>query len=358
MSVDLEPNILSAPPEFTPGRADPAVAAALAFLARAQLPSGEIPVQASNDPRMRDRPADDPSIFPTALAAHSLAFAGEAARPILDRAHAFLLREMGSHGLWRHWTRDHPHWRSLPPDLDDTSCASAALARAGLAFPDNRPLLLANRDRRGLFLTWLVPRLRWTGAAHMRAILPGLLHPLTLALFFRKTSARPGDVDSVVNANALHYLRGAAGMDGVARWLVELLREGRESQSDKWYENPIVVRYFLSRALAPIAPEAGEIILARSEAAEPAGALEAALLACAFADWGRPAPSRLIGLIRSSQLPSGAWPAAAVYHGGRRRLPNGGFEPPHPDTPHWGSEALTSAFCVEALVRSGAAAAS
>ena len=356
MSGVLEPNILSDRAPAGPDRADEAVAAALSFLARAQLPSGEIPVQASLDPAMRDRPADDPSVFPTALAVHSLAFAGEQARPILDRAHAFLLREMNGLGLWRHWTRDHPHWRSLPPDLDDTSCASAALAAAGIAFPDNRAPLLANRDRRGLFRTWLVPRLRWSGPAHLRATLPALLHPLALLLFFRKTSARPGDVDAVVNANALRYLRGVAGLERVAGWLVELLRERRESQCDKWYDNPIVVRYFLSRALAGISPAAGEIVIARSEAAQPANALEAALLVCSLADWDRPAPSRLVGRILSDQLASGAWPAAPVYHGGRLRRAGGGFEPPHPDTPHWGSEALTTAFCVEALMRSGSAA--
>ena len=34
-------------------------------------------------------------------------------------------------------------------------------------------------------------------------------------------------------------------------------RPPRERSCDKWYDNPFVVRYFFSRALAPIAPEAG-----------------------------------------------------------------------------------------------------
>src|SRR6185436_12619440 len=117
-----------------------ALARGIAFLERSQLPTGELRVYASATP--------DPSVFPTAVAAHALSFAPEAAA-IRRRALDFLRAEMDARGLWKHWTRVHPHHGWLPPDLDDTACASAALARDGRAFPDNRPLLLANRDRRG-----------------------------------------------------------------------------------------------------------------------------------------------------------------------------------------------------------------
>lgn len=333
-------------------RASAALEAALRFVGDAQLPTGEIPVDATTDPEMRERLVPDPSVFPTALALHSLAFAGTASRGLVERGCRFLLHEMVQGGLWRHWVRAHPHYAQLPADLDDTSCASASLIRAGHAIPDNRAVLMANRTRRGMFLTWLVPRPRWTGAAHMRAVLPRLRHPAILFLFFRRTSARPGDVDAVVNANALHYLRGAPGLEPVVAELLRVLAEGREGEADKWYDNPIVVRYFLSRALVGIAPEAEDIIVERSEAAVPANALEAALLACTLADWGR-SRDRFIEHLLDAQLPSGAWPAAALYHGGRRRLPRGGFAAPHPDTPRWGSEALTTSFCIEALCRSG-----
>ena len=335
-------------------RASTALEAALRFVESVQLPTGEIPVDASTDPAMRERRVPDPSVFPTALAVQSLSFAGEAARHLVEPACRFLLREMGEGGLWRHWVREHPHHAELPPDLDDTSCASASLRRAGYAIPDNRAVVAANRTRGGLFLTWLVPQLRWTGRAHVRATLPRLRHPATLFLFFRRTSARPGDVDAVVNANALHYLRGTPGLEPVVAELLRVLAEGREAQADKWYDNPIVVRYFLSRALAGLAPEAERIVAGRSEAAAPATALEAALLACTLADWGRGGGDRLISYLLDTQLASGGWPAAALYHGGRRRLAAGGFAEPHPDTPRWGSEALTTCFCIEALCRSGA----
>jgi hypothetical protein len=93
------------------------------------------------------------------------------------------------------------------------------------------------------------------------------------------------------------------------------------------------------------------MLVRRSERALPANALEAAFLACTLADWSAAVPPRLVEQLLDSQLPSGGWPAGAVYHGGRRRLRGGGFAPPHPDTPNWGSEALSAAFAVEALSR-------
>jgi hypothetical protein len=303
-----------------------ALALGIAFLDRAQLPSGEFRVLASGSP--------DPAIFPTALAAHSLSFA-PGASVIRERALDFLLAEMDQPGLWRHWPRSHPHHDQLPPDLDDTSCASAALARAGRSFPDNRRLLLTNRNRAGLFYTWKLMREQY-------------LHPLALLFFFQRTSARPFDVDAVVNANALFYLGAIPETQSVVDHLLTVLREDRETSCDKWYDNPLVVWYFFSRALHDVAPEAGEIISKKIAAVAPTNALESALAACSLLYWNlEPAIEPVLG----SQMESGAWPSASMYHGGRARRRDGTFAEPHPDTPRWGSEELTTAFCIEALSR-------
>jgi hypothetical protein len=300
-----------------------AIDRAVAFLERSQLPTGELRVFASDKP--------DPSIFPTALAAYSLSFTPRAAK-VRDRALDFLLAEMEPRGLWKHWPREHPYHHQLPPDLDDTSCASVALVRAGRSFPDNRALLLKNRNRRGLFRTW-------------KLTLAQLRHPLISCAFFTKTSARPFDVDAVVNANALHYL---GDIPEVTRYLVRVLRENGEAHCDKWYESPFAIWYFFSRALQRNAPEAGELIVKKITATKPAGALDRALAICALRLWNQPADA---GPLLAQQLDSGAWPAAPLYHGGRARRRDGTFAPPHPDTPHWGSEELTTAFCIEALAR-------
>lgn len=300
--------------------------AAVAFLEQRQLASGELPVLAAGKP--------DPSIFPTALAAHSLSFA-PGAKNIRIRALDFLATEMAPRGLWKHWPRVHPYAHQLPPDLDDTSCASAALVAAGRTFPDNRARLLRNRDRRGLFRTWLLTRAQ-------------LRHPLTTAAFFTRTSAKPFDVDAVVNANVLLYLGRRTETEPVIAHLLDVLRTGGEITCDKWYERPFAVWYFFSRALRAAGAEAGENIMERMATAVPANPLEHALAICTSFDWNRPPD---LAPLLDTQLPSGAWPAAGLYHGGRKRLSRHSFAPPHPDTPWWGSEELTTAFCIEALSR-------
>ena len=330
------------------GAALEAVARALVFLESVQRPDGELPVFASTDPSLAEGCVPDPSIFPTALAAHSLACCPEA-EPIRKRALAFLDSEVDRHGLWRHWTREHPHASQLPPDLDDSSCAAAALADPR-RLAGNREILLGNRRGDGLFLTWVLPRLLKGGAVHRRAAWPQLRHLATLVLFFRRTSAAPGDVDAVVNANALFRLGGFEGREKVARFLLDALREGREESCDKWYENPFAIWYFFSRALGGD-PAAAGLILDRLGTARPVGAMERALALCTELNCGRrPAAGAIEGLL-ALQSRDGSWPRSALYHGGRARLPGGGFAPRHPDTPHWGSEALTTAFCIEALSR-------
>lgn len=332
-------------------RVHTAIERGIAFLERSQRPSGELRVCTSRDPAMAGAVAPDPSVFPTALMAHSLSFAPGAAA-VRERALGFLLAESDRNGLWRHWTREHPHHRELPPDLDDTACASAALSHSGRAFVDNRELLLANRDGRGLFFTWITLRPRWNPSpAHRKVTLAQLRHAPTLYFFFRRTSAAPEDVDAVVNANVLFYLGAVPETRPVVDHLMDVLRAGRETACDKWYENPFAVWYFFSRALSTVAPEAGEIIVDQLASARPASVLDAALAACSLLYWERlPCENAIAGLL-SAQLDSGAWPRAALYHGGRARLRDGSFAAPHPDTPHWGSEELTTACCIEATAR-------
>ena len=298
-----------------------ALARGVAFLRRVQLPSGELPVLASGKP--------DPSVFPTAVMAHSLSFAPDAS-DLRQRALDFLEAEMQPGGVWKHWPRIHPQHAFLLPDLDDTACASAVLTRAGRILPDNRALILKNRNRRGLFRTWL---LRYR-------------HPLAMFAFFTRTSAKPFDADAVVNANVLFYL---GEIPKVVEHLLAVLRENRERHCDKWYDNPFVVWYFFARALHGISGEARDLIAKKIAAATPANALEHALAACALLYLGHNAD---LEILLQTQLPSGAWPAAPVYHGGRARNRDGTFSEPHPDTPYWGSEAWTTAFAVEALARS------
>lgn len=309
------------------GNYDDAVARGISFMEANQLASGEVPVYANG--------SLDPSVFATAAAAHALSYATEA-DVVRQRALDFLQRECDDRGLWKHWTSEHPQHALIPPDLDDTSCASAALTSAGRSMPDNKRMLLANRrSRDGLFRTWKI------GERELR-------HPLALYAFFHRTSAKPLDVDSVVNANVLFYLGHIPETRSVVPHLLRVLREDRERACDKWYDNPFVVWYFFSRAMRGAAPEAGAIITSKVRASTPSNALDRALAACAMLDWNESPDVRpLVG----GQLASGAWPAAALYHGGRELRRDGTYGEPHPDAPRWQSQELTTAFCIEALAR-------
>jgi hypothetical protein len=172
-----------------------------------------------------------------------------------------------------------------------------------------------------------------------------------LYAFFRSTSAKPYDIDAIVNANCLFALGKFPGYEKVVNHLVAVLRSNSETTCDKWYDNPFVIWYFFSRALSATTPEAGNLITERIKSSAPSNALEAALSAASLAYWRvRPEDKSIEGLL-DQQLDQGCWPRAGFYHGGRERLRAGGFAPQHPDTPHWGSEALTTAFCLEVLAK-------
>lgn len=330
---------------------DDAIRRAVDFLAERQLPDGAFDVLISTDPAMSGDCTSDSSIFPTALAAQALAFAPEA-DPIRSRALAFLVDQMEPGGLWKHWPRGHPHQHTLPPDMDDTACASAALRLGGLSLPDNRRLILANRARSGLFYTWFTPRWEWNAArGHRRIVWAQLRHPAVLYMFFTRTSARPGDVDAVVNANAVHYLGIGPDTAPVVEHLLEILRSGTESESDKWYENPFAIWYFVARAIGGAMPEAAGLLEDKLTGTRPAHALDAALAACALMYCHRSPGQAAIEALLALQQANGGWPRGALYFGGRLRGKKGAFDPPHPDTPRWGSEELTTAFCLEALAR-------
>jgi len=297
----------------------------IAYLEASQLPSGEIPIEIASTADMSGDRSRQPCVFPAALAARALSIAPSAER-VRSRALDFLQREMSPDGLWRHPSSDLREYRDTPLDLDDTAIASTALAAAGRRFPNNRDLLLAERDRSGLFRTWIVRRWR---------------HPLRTWRFFRHI-AEVRDVDAVINANVVIYLGDCEETRPAIEHLLAVLRANGEMTSTIWYGSRFTVWYFFSQALHEIAPEAGEMIVPRVETTVPVNALELALATSTLLLWNR-VPD--VGPLIDAQLPSGAWPRAGFYHMGRRR------NEPRPKPPWWGSQALTTVMAVEALSR-------
>jgi hypothetical protein len=311
-----------------PSKIRHAIERGIAYLESVQLASGELPIEISPTPDMTGECIREPCVFPTALAARTLSITSSANR-VRSRALDFLEREMHPDGLWRHPSSDKPTHYDTPLDVDDTSIASVALATAGRKVPDNRRFLIANRDHRGLFKTWIV---RWWP------------HPLLTYRFFKYT-AEVSDVDAVVMANVVIYLGDCEETRASIAHMLEVLRANNESRSTKWYESRFTVWYFFSHALREIAPEAGEMIVPRIAAAEPRNALELAAAISTLLLWNR-MPD--VTPLMDQQLESGAWARTGFYHMGLKEIAPNEFRG---TPPWWGSEALTTTFAVEALTR-------
>jgi hypothetical protein len=299
---------------------------------------------------------DDPSLFATAMIAEALAACDDRrARTMLEAAAQNLASHMEALGVWRHWSSEHPQFKALPLDADDTACASIVLRLAGTPFPDNRPLLRGNVDACGRFFTWILlrPRRRLPSAGLLRIGLRRGAHPVHARMFWRATSAEPDDVDGIVNAHVLAYLGDGPHAAAVVRYLAEVIEHGAEATCDKWYRSPFLLYAALGRCaaagvrgIADLAPAVGERIEAAASADGRVGDghLDTAWAVRALAELGLASPAREKGVafLEVAQSADGSWPAAPVYFGGPAH---------HPDVPCWGSHALSTGICAGALAR-------
>ncbi|HEY7770372.1 hypothetical protein, partial [Longimicrobium sp.] len=96
----------------------PALQRALSFMDQVQLESGEFPSSWYRDAGLSGQGVLDASPFVTTFALYALSWLRDdaAARPLADRAAAFLLRERRSGGLWGYTAASNRF--PVEPDLD------------------------------------------------------------------------------------------------------------------------------------------------------------------------------------------------------------------------------------------------
>jgi len=329
-----------------------AIAQGIDFLHAMQLPSGGFRMCRSTHPLLEENCEPEQSPFPAAVIANCLNFTkSEKAGEILRRAIRFLECAMEDGGVWRYWSLAQGY---VPPDLDDTACISLLLRRHGISLPDNSGVMLGNRDSRGLFYTWVLPRLRWTThLSYWRIALREVVKLRQLYYLCKLNDCKPNDLDAVVNANVLHYLGERPETRPIIQYLIHVIEEQAEETCDRWYGSRFSFYYFVSRnhtagirALEPV----GNTIVERIKSyAHPDGVigshiLHTALAACALMDWQdwKDHPVVLddaIQAILRARRSDGGWQKFPFYYSGQTKK----FA--------WGSDEVTTGICLEALSR-------
>jgi hypothetical protein len=334
---------------------------AVAFLRRSQLPHGEFRSLIGLDMQLSHSEPDS-SPFVTTFVLYALNHLDHAeVRGMAGKALDFIEQEMEYGGVWRYYgSRQYKHCR-IPPDLDDTACATYALRTGGRATPDNTWVFRYQRDAAGRYRTWIVrardtvfslrfwftraigavyaERLRWRAPRPTAVADPRLLNT-------RRDPVLADDVDPVVNANVILLLGETAETTPAIHYLVDLIRSGLSTAFSPYYPNALAFHYMVARAhrhsapaLAAIGESVTEDIVRRQSADGSFGnALPTALATSAlltFAPQSPGLPNAIASILRS-QRSDGSWDKHAFYCGASE---------------FWGSEELTTALCIEALAR-------
>ena len=273
-----------------------------------------------NVPRHFERPP-----FVSALCALALESCKEArAKAMLARTRAYLADTIEYPGFWR-------YYRHLPQDLDSTAlCSLAVPTHPWILLGRNVPRILANRDRKGRFMTWVLAE----------------GEPDVVSMFRI-------EADPVVNANVIACLGDHPQTKGTQRWLEALIADGDLEGSSKWYPDTVTICHATTRAMVRARPAldrlrpilADRILGLRDENGGFGNVLQTAQAVSALCKIGsiesidaKSEVERFIGWQRED----GSWPELLAF--GDQSLKWG-----MAGRIGHGSESVTSAFCIEAL---------
>lgn len=295
---------------------------AVAYLARAQESNGGFMGEASVDPRDFSRMRLHPTTFFTALILNCLQDVPETSL-IRKQAAGFLIAQKSPGWSWNYWQRESEAARNrpYPDDLDDTACALVALHRQDPSLIDGE--VLANFAKQLITIE----------------VAPG--GPYTTWIVGTDADAIWRDIDIAVNANIGFLLSlQSVQLPGLEKYIGDAI--SNDELISPYYVGEVPILYFLSRWYrGPEIEALGQIVKARlADPVHRDNPLTQALLLTAGLNLGL-SPDTLtpVAKVLLQSQANGAWPAAALY-----------FEPPVQGIRHYaGSQALTTAFCAEAL---------
>ena len=275
---------------------------------------------------LTDDPRPEYPPFVAGLGALSLA---ESAHPeaqgLYKNARTFLGRCMEYPGVWRYWS-------ALPPDLDDTAvCSQIVGTHVWLALDRTLPTVFRKRDREGRFQTWFVKG---------------------------DDSSTWDDIDSVVNANVIAWLGDRPETRPAQRWLKTLIDENLERGSSWYYPDPMDLYAALSRSRVHRSEEGwilssiestiiSRIMSSYLNQLGHFGDVQRSVQAISALDrldaWpGKNEVELVANYLLASQAAEGSWRSGLVWQGP---------PPPNPPSAGFTSDALITAYCVEALER-------
>lgn len=266
------------------------------------------------------------AIFTPAQVLYSLSFLPDSAsaRGTQERAARYLVAQQKSPGVWPYYGQGTDI--VISPDVDDTSVSWAALQKLGVAIPPAAlDALRASRNERGLFNTWIGDPARWVNIDSR-------------------------DVDTVVNLNAL-LLFGLAHekIDNVCKFELEQVDSDAFRRGTVYYSSPLMFAHAFSRAyregnvacLESAVPKIRDAVLAlQKQDGSWGNDLETAFGAVTLLNlqYRGEALDRAIKTILARQAADGGWDLAPAYRGAVAPL-------------NYGSRAVTTAICIEALAK-------
>lgn len=313
--------ILSAGVVCFPDLIECSINRAVGFLANEQLNWGEFATYSFEKKDMSYRKYTH-SVFITTFVLHSLNYIEQTqiVRDMIDRAVNYLLDNKEGIGLYRFFGKG----SYIYPDMDDISCALAALYQHDIPIEPGLPeyFLQFRNKKSNLFYTWLK-------------------EPLT----------KGNDIDCIVNANTLFFyalMNQSDLIPEVSNYLISQSSKLGQQKCQKWYSSPQAFTYTVSRAyadgraknLVKASLHISDFLLSTQRKDGSWGnELETALASVSLINinYSGIQLDKAIQFLLSHQNDNdGSWPAAFFFLG-----PLG----------YYGSEELTTAISLEALAK-------
>lgn len=255
-------------------------------------------------------------------------------------------------GIWHYCQRNHPFYKVIPNDIDDTAYALAFLRDMGETMDGETRIILDHKREDGLFYTFFTWRLKWNPSPmYWISGRRELRYPLRNLFFWRARMIERHDVAMGVNANVLYLLGKRRETEPVVKALINTILDERESSCDTYYRNPFTIYYQISRnyregivELHPVVEPITRRILekSREDGSFNGNAHDTAHAVCTLLDFGVEGErvEKAVGYLVAHQSCDGSWPRKIYYSGSYGNIVAG-----------WGGEEMTTSLCLEAIMR-------